>query len=151
MSIEVWQFLLSSPPLAWILSVVSIRQFAAGSVSAVWPGVSLHCPGQGPQRDSGWSLGVGWRHRTIWLPLCVLKCPADPPDWRSAVIDTILLSAGGGKREKIKMCASMPGGDKRAIERWRKCERKKISKRVEILVKIFCWGEILGKNMEHIL
>lgn len=41
-----------SPPLAWIPSVVSIRQSAAGSVSAVWPGVSLPCLGQG--------LGGAW-------------------------------------------------------------------------------------------
>lgn len=43
-----------SPPLAWILSAASIRQSAAGSVSVVWPGVSLPCLGQG----LSWGLGL---------------------------------------------------------------------------------------------
>lgn len=49
-----------SPPLAWILSTLSIRQPAAGSVSVVWPGVSLPClPGTRPQLGPGpevWAL-----------------------------------------------------------------------------------------------
>lgn len=46
-----------SPPLAWILSTLNIRQPAAGSVSVVWPGVSLPCLGQGLSRGLGLKSG----------------------------------------------------------------------------------------------
>lgn len=38
------------------------------------------------------------------LPLGALKCPADPPDWWSAVTDTLGSPGGKGELRSVQAC-----------------------------------------------
>lgn len=77
-----------------------------------------------PRPKSG--RGAGWRRWVSRLPLGALKSPADPPDWWSAVTDTLGWKPWRGRKRKLRSVQACGEG-----------------KRGERMMEMFKWGVFL--------
>lgn len=81
------------------------RRWASGSLQLEvfpWLGQVSLCPAWDKAAVGAWAWSLGAERAE--LPLCDLKHPADPPDWWSAVIDTLQQQRRRGKGENEDVC-----------------------------------------------